>query len=576
MSRIVEVTLPDIGDFDQVDIIEVLVSPGDSVEAEDSIITLESDKATMDIPSPYAGTVKALLVKAGDKISQGGPILSMELAAGASADEKPVPTKAAPVSEAVKGTADLQADVVVLGAGPGGYTAAFRAADLGKKVILIERYSALGGVCLNVGCIPSKALLHAADVINEAAEMAELGISFGKPKVDLDKLRAGKDKVVQRLTGGLMQLAKQRKVEVVTGLARFESPNRIGVKTADGSLSIAFSNAIIACGSSPVQIPGFPNDDPRLIDSTGALALADIPKRMLVVGGGIIGLEMATVYSTLGSEIDVVELMDNLIPGCDPDLVRPLHKRIKERYKSIMLGTKVTDIQAQKNGLKVSFEGKQAPDKPQVYDRVLVAVGRTPNGKKINAEAAGINVDERGFIPVDRQMRTNVPNIYAIGDVVGQPMLAHKATHEAKVAAEVIAGLPVKFDPMTIPSVAYTDPEVAWMGLTETEAKAKGIDYEKGVFPWAASGRALGIGRDEGMTKLLFDPKSKRILGAGIVGPNAGELIGETVLALEMGADAEDIGLTIHPHPTLNETICFAAEMAEGTITDLIPPKKKK
>jgi dihydrolipoamide dehydrogenase len=575
MSKIVEVKLPDIGDFEQVDIIEILVSVGDKIEPEDAIITLESDKATMDIPSPHAGVVKEMLVKSGDKISQGGPILKLELSASESAQQPPASSKA-PVSDAVKGSADMQTDLVVLGAGPGGYTAAFRAADLGKRVILIEQYNALGGVCLNVGCIPSKALLHAADVINEAEEMAEMGISFGKPKIDLDKLRAGKDKVVKRLTGGLAQLAKQRKVEVVFGLARFESPNRMGVKTADGNISIAFTDAIIACGSSPVKIPGFPHDDPRLIDSTGALALSDIPKRMLVVGGGIIGLEMATVYSTLGSTIDVVELMDGLIPGCDPDLVRPLQKRVKGRYRNIMLGTKVTDIQAQKSGLKVSFEGKQAPEKPQLYDKVLVAVGRTPNGNKINAEAAGINVDERGFIPVDDQMRTNVPNIFAIGDVVGQPMLAHKATHEAKVAAEVIAGLPVRFDPMTIPSVAYTDPEVAWMGLTETQAKEQGIAVEKGVFPWAASGRALGIGRDEGMTKLLFDPKSKRILGAGIVGPNAGELIGETVLALEMGADAEDIGLTIHPHPTLNETICFAAEMAEGSITDLLPPKKRK
>ncbi|MCU7947188.1 MAG: dihydrolipoyl dehydrogenase [Candidatus Thiodiazotropha sp. (ex Cardiolucina cf. quadrata)] len=575
MSGIVEVTLPDIGDFEQVDIIEILVAPGDMVEAEDSIITLESDKATMDIPSPHAGVVKALQVKVGDRISMGAPILKLELAKGASAVEMPSPTKA-PVSEAVKGSADKRADVVVLGAGPGGYTAAFRAADLGKRVILIERYGALGGVCLNVGCIPSKALLHAADVINEAAEMVEMGISFGKPKIDLGKLRGGKDKVVKRLTGGLKQLAKQRKIEVIHGVARFESPNRITVNATEGSLSIAFTDAIIACGSSPVQMPGFPNDDPRLIDSTGALALEDVPKRMLVVGGGIIGLEMATVYSTLGSAIDVVELQENLIPGCDPDLVRPLQKRISKRYQQIMLGTKVTDIQALKSGLKVTFEGKQAPDKPQTYDRVLVAVGRVPNGKKINAEAAGVAVDERGFIAVDQHMRTNVPNIYAIGDVVGQPMLAHKATHEAKVAAEVIAGLPASFDPMTIPSVAYTDPEVAWMGLTETDAKAQGLAYEKGAFPWAASGRALGIGRDEGMTKLLFDPDTKRILGAGIVGPNAGELIGETVLALEMGADAEDIGLTIHPHPTLNETICFAAEMAEGSITDLLPPKKRK
>jgi dihydrolipoamide dehydrogenase len=574
MSGIVEVTLPDIGDFEQVDIIEILVAAGDMVEAEDAIITLESDKATMDIPSPYAGVVKELLVQVGDKISVGGKILKLELSKESSVDERPAPTKA-PVFEAVRGNADKQADVLVLGAGPGGYTAAFRAADLGKKVILIERYDDLGGVCLNVGCIPSKTLLHAAEVINEAAEMAEMGISFGKPKIDFDKLRAGKDKVVKRLTGGLKQLAKQRKVEVIHGVARFESPNRIAVNTGDGSLSIGFNDAIIACGSSPVRIPGFPNDDPRLIDSTGALALEDIPKRMLVVGGGIIGLEMATVYSTLGCEIDVVELQDGLIPGCDPDLVRPLQKRISKRYRQIMLGTKVIDIQAMKSGLKVSFEGKQAPDKPQTYDRVLVAVGRTPNGRRVNAEAAGVAVDDAGFIPVDEHMRTNVPNIYAIGDVVGQPMLAHKATHEAKVAAEVIAGLAVSFEPLSVPSVAYTDPEVAWMGLTETEAKAKGIDYEKGAFPWAASGRALGIGRDEGLTKLLFDPKTKRILGAGIVGPNAGELIGETVLALEMGADAEDIGLTIHPHPTLNETICFAAEMAEGSITDLLPPKRR-
>jgi len=574
MSKTIEVTLPDIGDFDQVDIIEVLVAPGDKVEAEDSIITLESDKATMEIPSPHTGTVKQVLVKVGDRISRGGKILELDLAEGETPEARPAPSKA-PVSEAVKGAADIQADVVVLGAGPGGYTAAFRAADLGKRVVLIERYADLGGVCLNVGCIPSKALLHAAAMITEAEEMGAMGIQFGKPKVDLKKLRAGKDKVVRRLTGGLAQLAKQRKVQVVQGLGRFESPNRIGVKTEEGQVSVAFDNAIIACGSSVVKIPGFPYEDPRLIDSTGALELADVPKRLLVIGGGIIGLEMATVYSALGSQIDVVELMDSLIPGCDPDLVRPLQKRIKARYHEIMLGTKVTDIQAQKQGLKVSFEGKNAPDKPQIYDRVLVAVGRSPNGRQINAEAAGVEVNERGFIPVDDHMRTNVPNIYAIGDVVGQPMLAHKATHEAKVAAEVIAGLPARFDPLAIPSVAYTDPEVAWMGLTETEAKAEGVAYEKGAFPWAASGRALGIGRDEGLTKLLFDPVTKRILGAGITGPNAGELIGETVLALEMGADAEDIGLTIHPHPTLNETVCFAAEMAEGSITDLLPPKKR-
>ncbi len=471
---------------------------------------------------------------------------------------------------------DIQAEVVVLGAGPGGYTAAFRAADLGKKTVLIERHTSLGGVCLNVGCIPSKALLHAADVINEAAEMEHMGISFGKPKVDLDKLRAGKDKVVDRLTGGLAALAKQRKVEVVSGWGQFESSNRIVVDTDKGKVIVGFEHAIIACGSRPVEIPGFPNDDPRLINSTGALALEDVPKKMLVVGGGIIGLEMGTVYSTLGSQIDVVELQPSLIPGCDADLVRPLQKRLKSKFSTIMLETKVTEIKAQKGGLKVTFEGKNAPDKALTYDKVLVAVGRQPNGKLVGAENAGVNVDERGFIAVDQHMCTNVPNIFAIGDVVGNPMLAHKATHEAKVAAETIAGQHALFDPLTIPSVAYTDPEVAWMGLTETEAKAEGIDYEKAAFPWAASGRALGIGREEGLTKLLFDPKTKRILGAGIVGVNAGELIGETVLALEMGADAEDIGLTIHPHPTLNETICFAAEMAEGSITDLMPPRKRK
>lgn len=470
----------------------------------------------------------------------------------------------------------MHAEVLVLGGGPGGYSAAFRAADLGKKVVLVERYSTLGGVCLNVGCIPSKALLHAAAMINEAAEMAHMGIDFGKPGIDLDKLRAGKEKVVNRLTQGLAGMAKQRGVTVVQGWGTFDSPKQMSVETDKKSISVEFENAIIACGSRPVEIPGFPNDDPRLINSTGALELSDVPARMLVIGGGIIGLEMGTVYAALGSTIDVVELQNSLIPGCDPDLIRPLKKRLDQRFGSIMLETKVTEIKAQKNGLQVVFEGKNAPDKPQIYDKVLVSVGRIPNGKMIGAEKAGVNVDERGFITVDEHMRTNVPHIYAIGDVVGNPMLAHKATHEAKVAAEVIAGLPSLFDPLTIPSVAYTDPEVAWMGLTEIEAKKRGVDYEKGVFPWAASGRALGIGREEGMTKLLLDPNSKRILGAGIVGVNAGELIGETVLALEMGADMEDIGLTIHPHPTLNETIGMAAEMAEGTITDLIPPRKRK
>ncbi len=471
--------------------------------------------------------------------------------------------------------ADIRTQVVVLGAGPGRYTAAFRAADLGKSVVLVERYDSLGGVCLNVGCIPSKALLHTAEVINEAAALEHMGVRFTAPKIDLDKMRAGKDKVVGKLTGGLAALAKQRKVQVVTGVGRFSDTHHVEVQTADGLTRIEFEHCIIACGSTPVRIPGFPNDDPRLIDSTGALALTDIPGKLLIVGGGIIGLEMANVYAGLGSEVDIVELQPGLMPGCDRDLVKPLQKRLEKQVASIMLKTKVSDIKAQKNGLKVSFEGDKAPAS-KLYDRVLVAVGRTPNGKQINAEAVGVQVDERGFIPTDAKMATNVPHIYAIGDVVGNPMLAHKATHEGKVAAEVIAGLPSLFDPMTIPSVAYTDPEVAWMGLTETEAKEKGIEIEKGVFPWAASGRALGIHREEGLTKLIFDPKSKRLLGAGIVGRSAGELIGETVLALEMGADAEDIGLTIHPHPTLNETICFAAEVAEGTITDLPPPRKKR
>jgi dihydrolipoamide dehydrogenase len=462
----------------------------------------------------------------------------------------------------------------VLGAGPGGYTAAFRAADLGKQVVLVERYPSLGGVCLNVGCIPSKALLHTAEVMNEAVELEVMGVRFTAPKIDLDKMREGKDKVVGKLTGGLSALAKQRKVEVVTGVARFIDPNHVEVQTADGLTRVEFQHCIIACGSTPVRIPGFPNDDPRLIDSTGALALQDIPNKMLIIGGGIIGLEMATVYSALGSKVDIVELQPGLMPGCDRDLVKPLQKRLGNYVSDIFLNTKVADIKAQKNGLKVTFEGDKAPD-PTLYDRVLVAVGRIPNGKQINAEAAGVQVDERGFIPTDAKMCTNVPHIYAIGDIVGNPMLAHKATHEGKVAAEVIAGLPALFDPMTIPSVAYTDPEVAWMGLTETEAKEKGIEVEKGVFPWAASGRALGNHREEGLTKLIFDPKTKRLLGAGIVGRNAGELIGETVLALEMGADAEDIGLTIHPHPTLNETVGLAAEMAEGSITDLMPPRKR-
>jgi dihydrolipoamide dehydrogenase len=469
---------------------------------------------------------------------------------------------------------DIHTKVLVLGAGPGGYSAAFRSADLGMDTVLVERYSTLGGVCLNVGCIPSKALLHTAEVINEVAELEVMGVRYTQPKIDLDKMRIGKDKVVAKLTGGLAALAKQRKVQVVNGVGQFESPRTLTVQTDDGLKRIEFEQCIIAAGSRPVQIPGFPNDDPRLMDSTGALALQDIPKRMLIIGGGIIGLEMATVYATLGTKVDIVELQDGLIPGCDRDLVRPLQKHLSKQVENIWLKTKVSDIQALKSGLKVTFDGDKAPE-PQTYDRVLVSVGRVPNGKLIGAENAGISVDERGFIAVDQHMRTNVPNIYAIGDIVGNPMLAHKAVHEGHVAAEVIAGHKALFDPMTIPSVAYTDPEVAWMGLTETEAIEKGIEIEKGVFPWAASGRALGIHREEGMTKLIFDAKTKRLLGAGIVGRNAGELIGETVLGLEMGADAEDIALTIHPHPTLNESIGMAAEMAEGTITDLMPPRKR-
>jgi dihydrolipoamide dehydrogenase len=568
----IEIRVPDIGDFKDVEVIEVLVSPGDSVIEEASLITLESDKASMEIPAPRAGTVRSVEVSVGDRISEGTRILTLEVT-GAGA-ERPSSDSDTRGSTAASGTAqEIVTQVVVLGAGPGGYTAAFRAADLGKKVVLIERYDTLGGVCLNVGCIPSKALLHTAAILEEVKTLGTMGVTFGEPTIDLDTMRAGKEQVVAKLTGGLAAMAKQRRVEVVRGTGRFEAPNRIAVATPAGPVRILFDHCIIACGSAPMKIPGFPHDDPRVMDSTDALEIADIPARLLIVGGGIIGLEMASVYSALGSTVEVVEMKDQLMPGADIDLVRALEKVIKKRYSTIRLETKVAQMSAMAEGIKVVFEGKTPGE--EVYDKVLVAIGRRPNGKLVNAEAAGVKVDQHGFITVDAHMRTNVPNIFAIGDVVGGPMLAHKATHEAKVAAEVIAGMPALFDPMTIPSVAYTDPEVAWMGLTETDAKAKGIAYEKGVFPWVASGRALGIHRDEGLTKLLFDPETKRILGAGIVGPNAGELIGEAVLALEMGADMEDIGLTIHPHPTLNETIGLAAEMAHGSITDLLPPKKR-
>ncbi len=590
MSKLIEIKVPAIGDFKNIPVIEVLVKPGDTVKPEDSLVTLESDKATLDVPAPVAGVVKELKVKLGDKLSEGSLILMLEVAdvatavtapaasAPAPAPVAPPPPSAPPAAtpapaSAANIKADIHTEVLVLGAGPGGYTAAFRAADLGKKVVLVERYPTLGGVCLNVGCIPSKALLHVAKVITEADEAAHTGITFGKPSIDIDKLRAWKSGVVGKLTKGLSGLAKQRKVQVVTGRGEFASPNTITVDTAEGVKTIAFEHCIIAAGSSVARIPGFPYDDKRIIDSTGALELTEIPKRLLVVGGGIIGLEMATVYDALGSKITVVELMDALIPGADQDIVKVLQKRIAKRYEKILLKTKVSRIEAQKEGLKVTFDaaGTQSTD---TFDAILMAVGRRPNGREIKADAAGVTVDERGFIPVDKQMRTNVSHIFAIGDVCGEPMLAHKATHEAKIAAEVITGHKAFFDARTIPSVAYTDPEIAWMGLTETQAKAQGIDVDKAVFPWAASGRALSTGRDDGMTKLLLDKTTRRVLGAAIVGVNAGELIAEAVLALEMGADAKDLCLTIHPHPTLSETVAFAAEIAEGSITDLYFPKK--
>ena len=580
MSSQIEVKVPDIGDFKDVPVIEVLVKPGDSVKKEDSLITLESDKATMEVPAPEAGTVRELKVKLGDKVSAGAIILVLETdgaTAKAARTEPPKPTPATiappPAAPAVvspgpviKG--DHHAEVMVLGSGPGGYTAAFRAADLGKSVVLIERYPELGGVCLNVGCIPSKALLHAARVLAEAEEMSQAGLKFEKPKIDVAALRAWKDNVVAKGTKGLTGLAKQRKVQVVTGAAKFTSPHMVEVQTSDGKKTVSFDYAIIAAGSQSARIPGFPYEDERLLDSTSALQLKDIPKRLLVIGGGIIGLEMATVYDALGSKISVVELLDGLMPGADRDIIRPLHKRIEKRYEAIYLKTKVVMLEATQQGLKATFEGESAPQ-PQTYDRVLLSVGRRPNGKAINAETAGVLINERGYISVDRQMRTNAPHIYAIGDIVGEPMLAHKASYEGKLAAEVIAGHRAAFDARTIPSVAYTDPEVAWMGLTETMAKAQGVEVDKAVLPWAASGRARATGREEGITKLLFDKSTRRLVGAGIVGVNAGELISEAVLALEMGADADDIGLTIHPHPTLSETIFFSAEIAENSITDL-------
>jgi dihydrolipoamide dehydrogenase len=654
-----DLTVPDLGNFDSVEVVDVLVKPGDTIEVDTPLITLETDKASMDVPSTAAGKVVEVPVKRGDKVSKGTVIARLEAGAGTTAVQPlppppersaarpesggdtvrmplpefaanneaaaakaagpaqpaaaaapkpatpdtaapkaaPAPTAAAPATarsgtappaaagtgSAVPGAAstpptsaapgERKTQLLVLGAGPGGYTAAFRAADLGLQVTLVERWPNLGGVCLNVGCIPSKALLHAAKVIEEAHEMGAFGIAFGDPAIDLDKLRNWKMGVVRKLTGGLKMLAKQRKVDVVQGTGRFTSANTVEVTGATGGKeTIRFDQCIIAVGSEPIKLPGLPSD-PRIMDSTDALELPEFSGRLLVIGGGIIGLEMATVYDALGSKVSVVELTPQLMPGCDPDLVRPLEKRLRARYEQVLLGTKVTRIEAQKDGLRVTFEGPKAPE-PQMFGRVLVAVGRAPNGRVVNAEAAGVKVNERGFIPADRQLRTNVPHIFAIGDVIGQPMLAHKAMHEAKVAAEVAAGQKHSFDVRGIPSVAYTDPEVAWVGLTETEAQAKGIAIKKGMFPWIASGRSLSIGRDEGFTKILFDPASHRVLGAGIVGTNAGELIAELGLAIEMGADAGDIALTVHPHPTLSETVGLAAEAFEGTLTDLYMPKR--
>jgi dihydrolipoamide dehydrogenase len=620
-----QIVCPDLGDFKDIPVIEVMVKPGDRIELETPLITLETDKATMDVPSTAAGTVVEVLVSKGSKVSKGTPLLVVEDGATAAAGQTksepaapapapaPAPASAAapaatPAPEPAPATAPAPApapaptpapaaagtpsepqtsrhtQLLVLGAGPGGYTAAFRAADLGLQVTLIERSDTLGGVCLNVGCIPSKALLHAAKVIEEAREMGAHGITFGPPKVDTDKLRGWMVSVIKKLTGGLSTLARQRKVEVIHGVGKFISPHVLEVTRGGNAQGgnpqggatdrIGFDYCIIAVGSEPMRLPFIPQD-PRVIDSTGALEVLRNPGRFLVIGGGIIGLEMACVYDALGAKVSVVELTSQLMPGCDPDLVRPLEKRIKARYGEILLNTQVTAVTAAKDGLQVSFVTKDGAKSSNTYDYVLVAVGRTPNGRRIGADAAGVQVDERGYVPSDRQLRTNVPHIFSIGDVRGQPMLAHKASHEAKVAAEVAAGHKSSFDARVIPSVAYTDPEVAWVGLTESAAKAQNIDIGKGVFPWAASGRSLSIGRDEGFTKLIFDPESNRLLGGGIVGTNAGELIAEVALAIEMGADAADIGLTVHAHPTLSETVAFAAEAFDGTLTDLYMPKKR-
>jgi len=605
-----QVKVPDIGDFSEVAVIEVLVKPGDTIKVEQSLITVESDKASMEIPSSHAGVVKSVAVKVGDKVSEGSVVLTIDAAeaaasapapaaspapAAAAPKAAPAPAPAAPAvapapAGSYSGHVDIECDTLVLGAGPGGYSAAFRSADLGMKTVLVERYATLGGVCLNVGCIPSKALLHVAAVMDEVKHFADLGVDFGAPKVDRAKLLAHKNKVVGKLTGGLTAMAKMRKVTTVRGVGSFLDAYHLEVdeSTGEGRATtgkkqvIRFRHCIIAAGSQAVHLPFMPKDDPRVVDSTGALSLATEPKRMLILGGGIIGLEMGTVYSSLGARLDVVEMMDGLMQGADRDLVKVWQKMNAPRFDNIMLKTKTVGAEATKDGIKVMFEGEGAPKEPQVYDLVLQAVGRTPNGKKIGAEKAGVSVTDRGFIPVDIQMRTNVPNIFAIGDIVGQPMLAHKAVHEAHVAAEVIAGeqkgdkelASAAFNARVIPSVAYTDPEVAWVGLTEDQAKAQGVKVKKGLFPWTASGRAIANGRDEGFTKLLFDAETHRIVGGGIVGTHAGDMIGEVALAIEMGADEIDIGKTIHPHPTLGESIGMAAEVAHGTCTDL-PPQKR-
>jgi dihydrolipoamide dehydrogenase len=594
---IIEIKVPDIGDFHDIPVIEVLMKVGDKVEKEQALLVLESDKATMEVPSEQAGTILSIAVNVGDKINQGMVIATIEASTSAAqapassieAVKIPAPVAstaaqpvAAPIAGSYSGKVDHECEMLVLGAGPGGYSAAFRSADLGMNTIIVERYSTLGGVCLNVGCIPSKALLHTAAIMDEVKAMAKHGITYGDPKIDINQLRTHKESVIGKLTGGLAGMAKARKVKTVRGIGRFLDAHHVEVDLTEGSSKsttgnkevIRFQKAIIAVGSQSVMLPFLPKD-PRIVDSTGALQLASVPKRMLVIGGGIIGLEMATVYSSLGSKIDIAEMLDGLMAGADRDLEKVWEKINAPRFDNIMLKTRASKAEAKPDGIHVTFEGDKAPAAPQVYDLVLVAVGRTPNGKKIDADKAGVLVDERGFINVDSQLRTNIPHIYAIGDLVGQPMLAHKAVHEAHVAAEVAAGQKSFFDAKQIPSVAYTDPEVAWAGLTEEQCKAKGIEYEKGMFPWAASGRAIANGRDEGFTKLLFDKATHRIIGGGIVGTHAGDLIGEVCLAIEMGADAVDIGKTIHPHPTLGESVGLAAEVAHGSCTDL-PPQKKK